>query len=1127
MQVVLPHVFFLLGITVHAATASAQAVAPRHRRSFDGFSPASIIQQFRAKHGSGWRVSWDGQRGVPEFIWGKAIPLGVDVSSDAALEQASRGIINELAGALGFYADTLILTGINRMNLSEIGSSDKIAVLFRQEVYGIPVHRGTLSVLFSAEGSFLAMDNRGLPHVVEVDATPERSQFDAADVSMAAFLRDTGLRAAVAEPAELPMVFFLEEPEGGIDDPGHAEIAYVFTVGTHASGLQIPVFRAYAISARGPARVLGSWSLVHQFQSSSPQAGVRQRGGWCLVRGRGTSGLLPDGNHIDYPLAHYDLADVRVDVPNRPTVYSNTDGIVSFPGIIMGNARATLDGLRSSVVNWGGPNASVVIGNRATFEFNSVFGSETQTAEVNAHRSVMRFFGWIKEIDPYDHVMDVAVVSNVNLPFDPGLGCNAYYDGSSLNFFAKPPLGSGFPCPNTAYSTIVWHEEGHYANDRYGSGNGSEGFDEGAADVWANYIADSPIVGARMFGPETYGRTGLNTRRFCGDDAIDCYGEEHADGEVLMGALWKVHERLLSVTGQNAVADELMLRWFQTFDDAEITSVVREHWLVLDDSDGDIANGTPHSSEIDCGFMAHGFYSADWEQKEKLTAGDASAGDLFGVASAFGNTALLGAAWDDPAGPQSGSAYVFVQNGTTWSQQAKLTASDGSANDFFGIVSLWGDTALVGAALDDGIGPDSGSAYVFVRNGSAWSQQTKLTASDASSGDFFGRTSVFQDTALVGAVGANAPLANQAGAAYVFVRSGTNWSEEAKLTAGDAETLDEFGQAASVWGDTAVVGAYAADNASGVECGAAYVFVRSGTNWSQQAKLTPSDGVAGDHFGWAVSMSGDTVVVGADQDDGNSGAAYVFVRNGTTWSQQAKLAAGDRGTGDRFGYNVSILGDLIAAGAQFNDDAGSDSGSVYVFHRNGTSWQQERKLTADDGLAGDRFGGGVAISENTVIVGANFVDGAGVDSGAAYVYQYEEVSLDSFLAYPTYQSSPRTNGGTAGTDGLEPTLWACGEPTPGSTVYFHVYGGLGGISGDLFFGSSRASVPFLGGTKLVGNVTQLVPLVLDARGHATHGVTYPNDPGLIGSQINVQWWGVDLEGPMGWSASNGIEFIMQ
>ena len=175
-------------------------------------------------------------------------------------------------------------------------------------------------------------------------------------------------------------------------------------------------------------------------------------------------------------------------------------------------------------------------------------------------------------------------------------------------------------------------------------------------------------------------------------------------------------------------------------------------------------------------------------------------------------------------------------------------------------------------------------------------------------------------------------------------------TEQGKLTSLDGAASDDFGQSVSIDGDTAVVGARKHDH-SGTNSGSAYVFVRSGTSWTQQAELTASDGDAGDFFGWSVSIDGDTVLVGAvaDDDDGSgSGSAYVFVRSGTTWTQQAKLTASDARISDSFGNAVSVDSDTALIAASHDDDEGNQSGSAYVFVRTGSTWTEQSKLTAGD-----------------------------------------------------------------------------------------------------------------------------------------------------------------------------------
>ena len=323
-----------------------------------------------------------------------------------------------------------------------------------------------------------------------------------------------------------------------------------------------------------------------------------------------------------------------------------------------------------------------------------------------------------------------------------------------------------------------------------------------------------------------------------------------------------------------------------------------------------------------------------WTMQQKLTASDGAADDSFGVGvSLAGDIALIGANWNDDNGADSGSAYIFTRTGTTWTQQQKLLASDGAAGDWFGwVVSLDGDTALIGAPQNDDNGNNSGSAYIFTRTGTTWTQQAKFTASDGAAGDRFSdyAVDVEADTAIIGAC-YNDDNGTDSGSAYVFTRTGTTWTQQTKLLATDASAGDNFGCFVSLYGDTVLIGACALDFSNP---GSAYVFTRSGTTWTQQAKLTASDGAAGDWFGTCVSLSVDTALIGAvlDDDSGTwSGSAYVFTRTGTAWTQEAKLLASDGVGHDEFGCWVSLSGDTALIGAPFDGDNGYESGSAYLF----------------------------------------------------------------------------------------------------------------------------------------------------------------------------------------------------
>ena len=395
--------------------------------------------------------------------------------------------------------------------------------------------------------------------------------------------------------------------------------------------------------------------------------------------------------------------------------------------------------------------------------------------------------------------------------------------------------------------------------------------------------------------------------------------------------------------------------------------------------------------------------------EQKITADDAAAGDYFGCSvSISDNYAIIGAYCNDDDGWRSGSAYIFVSDGDDWTQQAKLTANDATEGDVFGIsVSISCDYAIVGARGndDDDNGVNSGSAYIFVRDGDDWTQQAKLTASDAAAFDDFGNSvSISGDHAIVGSY-FDDDDGGSSGSAYIFVRDGDDWTQQAKLTADDADAGDYFGGTVSIDGDYAVVGA-ALNDYAGHNSGSAYIFVRDGDDWTEQAKLTANDAAADDCFGRSVSISGDYAVVGAngnDDDGNNSGSAYIFVLNDDDWTQQVKLTANDAAARDEFGYSVSIDGDYAIVGAYRNDDDGDDSGSAYIFIRNGGDWTEQVKLTANDAAAHDWFGSKVSISGDYAVVGAPGNDDDGETSGSAYIYDLsDEHDLPNIATDPNW-----------------------------------------------------------------------------------------------------------------------------
>ena len=416
---------------------------------------------------------------------------------------------------------------------------------------------------------------------------------------------------------------------------------------------------------------------------------------------------------------------------------------------------------------------------------------------------------------------------------------------------------------------------------------------------------------------------------------------------------------------------------------------------------------------------------------------------------------------NDNSTAASGAAYVFTRIGNSWTQQAYLKASNTQNNDQFGwSVAVEGDTVVVGAPSEDsnatGINGDqsnnlmdgSGAAYVFTRNGTTWNQQAYIKASNPGSSDFFGwSVAIDGDTIVVGApdedsnatgVGGNQlnNSAGRSGAAYVFIRSGTLWSQEAYLKASNTDRNDLFGRSVDVHAGSIVVGALGEDsNAVGVggdqtdnsapDSGASYIFTRSGTVWSQQAYLKASNTDTGDNFGSSTGVDDDTVVVGAYREDSNAvgvngnqsdnswtetGAAYVFTRSGSAWSQQAYLKASNTGNLDFFGYSVAVSADAVVVGAALEDsnatgvggnqtnNSATSSGAAYLFTRTGTTWSQEAYLKASNTGFGDQFAWAVAVDGDTAVassesedsnavgVNGNQTNNSALEAGAAYIF---------------------------------------------------------------------------------------------------------------------------------------------
>lgn len=334
----------------------------------------------------------------------------------------------------------------------------------------------------------------------------------------------------------------------------------------------------------------------------------------------------------------------------------------------------------------------------------------------------------------------------------------------------------------------------------------------------------------------------------------------------------------------------------------------------------------------------------------------------------------------------------------TRTEEQLLHADVLAESDLFGYsVATDGSTALIGAVYDDlDVAPfhgNAGAVYVFERTGETWLQVDRLVASDAINSGFFGRSvAISGDTAIIGANG----VSFKRGAAYVFVRDGGVWTEQQKLVDASPDALDNFGYSVAIDGDTAVIGAFQDDHGMMDDNrGSAFVFTRSGTTWTFEQRLRADVPNDDDWFGYRVAVKGDTAVVGAIEDESEepyrTGSAYVFTRSGTTWTQVQKLN-GSSGTDDRnFGSSLGLDGNTLVVGSNQSTHAGIDkAGAAYVFTETGGVWSEQQQLTASDKAELAGFGN-AALAGDTILVSADLADHLGVfRAGKAYIFNRSE-----------------------------------------------------------------------------------------------------------------------------------------
>jgi len=369
-----------------------------------------------------------------------------------------------------------------------------------------------------------------------------------------------------------------------------------------------------------------------------------------------------------------------------------------------------------------------------------------------------------------------------------------------------------------------------------------------------------------------------------------------------------------------------------------------------------------------------------WTQQQKIAASDAAAQDYFGYCVSVNKTTAVIGAYNNMAA--AGTAYASKAVAGVWAEQHLFTASDPAANNWFGYsTGVDGDTAVVGAPTSGGV-PRPGRAYIYTRTAGVWTEQQRIVPSDSVNVDYWARdVAISGNSVLIGGQAKDGAVV-QSGAAYVFTRTAGVWTEQQKFWASDGLLNNNFGAAVDIDGDSCLIGSHS-DGAQGASAGSAYVFTRTAGVWTQQQKLLASDGVAGQWLGSSVALHGDTAVVGAWGYNAEQGAVYVWTRTAGVWTQLQKLTASDGVAGDRFGYSVAIDGNWLVVGAYVDD---TSAGSIYLFYRSAGVWTEYQKLIALDAAVDDRFGWSVSISGRQVVVGAPRDDDHGANSGSVYIF---------------------------------------------------------------------------------------------------------------------------------------------
>lgn len=565
-----------------AAPISALIPTVQEPESVDPIAQA--LTEWNEAQGGDWLLRRNSDHPSGRYLFGLQAPALFTPHSDREFFELGLMFVEQTEGMFGIDIGTLVADEVVDIALSQIGGTDKVAVSYTQWVRGIPVDGASLHIIFTPQGDLLGLDSKALAGVEDITLTSRVDPYAAVGAAKNDFYQLEGVEAAFVGQPEL---LILRHAEGKWARP---RLAWAIEL-RNETLVTDPHGRTMFVAADNASmEILEARQLIHHEQQISGN-----------VDSYATPGTA--ANMASNPPAIMPMRFMNLTSPAGNTT-TDANGDFTLASANATDITARYNGPWANVQNQSGANhfltQNFVPGTPGTMLMNPT-ATELRTAEASCFDAVVEMHEWLESIDPADSHLDFPVLANANLPQN----CNAYYNGFSINMYT-----SGGGCNNTGFSTIVAHEEGHWANSLYGSGNGSDGFGEGNADVFSMYVYDTPVVGLGFSSSSSGIRTGLNNRQFCGNSNPGCYGQVHADGEVLMGALWKVRANLNTTYGNapgDLVADTLFVAWMNAYNDGQIRTFIEDHWLTLDDTNGNIYDGTPNFGDIDGGFRAQGF----------------------------------------------------------------------------------------------------------------------------------------------------------------------------------------------------------------------------------------------------------------------------------------------------------------------------------------------------------------------------------------------------------------------------------------------------------------------------------------------------------------------------------------